>query len=152
MRSDVVALRNWQIFFHTLERQIWRLSWPMSAYVSTCDFSPCRIYWLAYLIPSHTDTSLYIKKSMFQNFTKHIPCTSLNDCVSRTKPTENSFYCYFLLLFLHIYAIGNRVSFWKDSNTKRTTFGFWFPQRKIHNVAFIMKHVERALQISYGCQ
>lgn len=71
MRSDTGTVRNWQIFFHTFDKQIWRLPCHMSAYVSTCEFSSCRIHWLAYLTPSHADTSLNIKKSMFQNFTEY---------------------------------------------------------------------------------
>ena len=94
----------------------------MSAHVSPREFSSGRTDRRVYLVPSHTDTSLHIKESTFQNFTKSFRHTSLNSRRSFTKSTGNYVYC--CLLHPHIETRGSRVGLGKGSETKHTAFSF----------------------------
>lgn len=97
-------------FFYTLEKQARMLPCHMSACVSTCEFSSCRTYWLAWMMPSQADMNLHINNSMSQYCTKSSRHTSLNDYIGCTECTKNSVYWYFLPLIFHIQTVRNRLS------------------------------------------
>lgn len=126
------TVRNWQIFFHTFDTQIWMLPCHMSAYVSTREFNSHRTHRLAQLTPSHANMGLNIKKNMFQNFAAYPAHISHRQQKLHRVRIKNSPSGYFLPLVLQLQTIGNRLSSEKTARQNAQPSVYDFLNKKRH--------------------